>query len=99
MARKAPRGAPDRRPSGGPPRRPATSAVAPSDRVRPRKYTKINSEVIDYKDLMLLRRFISDRGKVRSRRVTGLSRKHQVELALAVRRARELALLPYVGER
>ncbi len=46
-----------------------------------------------------LRRFISDRGKTRSRRVTGLSRKHQQQLALAVKRARELALLPYVGER
>jgi len=69
------------------------------DRIRPRKYTRINSETIDYKDLLLLRRFISDRGKVRSRRVTGLSRQHQRELALAVKRARELAMLPYVGER
>jgi small subunit ribosomal protein S18 len=70
-----------------------------SDRGRPRKYTRINAETIDYKDLNLLRRFISDRGKTRSRRVTGLSRKHQQQLALAVKRARELALLPYVGER
>ena len=69
------------------------------ERIRPRKYTRINSEVVDYKDLNLLRRFISDRGKIRSRRVTGLSRQHQRELALAVKRARELALLPYVGER
>jgi len=69
------------------------------ERIRPRKYTKINSETIDYKDLNLLRRFISDRGKVRSRRVTGLSRQHQRELALAVKRARELGMLPYVGER
>ena len=70
-----------------------------SDRGRPRKYTRLNVEVIDYKDLDLLRRFISDRGKTRSRRVTGLSRRHQQQLALAVKRARELALLPYVGER
>ena len=70
-----------------------------SDRGRPRKYTRINVDQIDYKDLTLLRRFISDRGKTRSRRVTGLSRKHQQQLALAVKRARELALLPYVGER
>lgn len=69
------------------------------ERIRPRKYTKINSETIDYKDLTLLRRFLSDRGKVRSRRVTGLSRQHQRELALAVKRARELGMLPYVGER
>jgi small subunit ribosomal protein S18 len=70
-----------------------------SDRNRPRKYTKLNVDVIDYKDVTLLRRFISDRGKTRSRRVTGLSRRHQQQLALAVKRARELALLPYVGER
>jgi small subunit ribosomal protein S18 len=70
-----------------------------SDRGRPRKYTRINVDHIDYKDVNLLRRFISDRGKTRSRRVTGLSRKHQQQLALAVKRARELALLPYVGER
>ena len=69
------------------------------DRFRPRKYTRINVENIDYKDLTTLRRFISDRGKVRSRRVTGLSRRHQQQLGLAIRRARELALLPYVGER
>ena len=71
----------------------------PSDRVRPRKYTRINVDTIDYKDLATLRRFISDKGKTRSRRVTGLSRKHQKQLALAVKRAREIALLPYVGER
>jgi small subunit ribosomal protein S18 len=69
------------------------------DRYRPRKYTRINVEQIDYKDLTTLRRFLSDRGKVRSRRVTGLSRGHQRQLATAVKRARELALLPYVGER
>jgi small subunit ribosomal protein S18 len=70
-----------------------------SDRFRPRKYTRINVDHIDYKDLNTMRRFISDRGKIRSRRVTGLSRRHQQQLALAVKRAREIALLPYVGER
>jgi small subunit ribosomal protein S18 len=70
-----------------------------SERYRPRKYTKISVENIDYKDLTLIRRFISDKGKTRSRRVTGLSRKHQAQLSVAVKRARELALLPYVGER
>jgi small subunit ribosomal protein S18 len=69
------------------------------ERIRPRKYTRINSETIDYKDLTLLRRFISDRGKVRSRRVTGLSRQHQRELARPLHGKRELAMLPYVGER
>jgi small subunit ribosomal protein S18 len=94
MARKA-QSRPTTGSSGPGPRRPGRRG----ERIRPRKYTKINSESIDYKDLNLIRRFISDRGKVRSRRVTGLSRKHQRELALAVKRARELAMLPYVGER
>ncbi len=69
------------------------------DRVRPRKYTRVNVDTIDYKDLNLLRRFLSDKGKTRGRRVTGLSRKHQRQLSVAVKRAREIALLPYVGER
>ncbi len=69
------------------------------ERVRPRKYTRITVADIDYKDIGTIRRFISDRGKVRSRRVTGLSRRHQRQLALAVKRAREIALLPYVEER
>jgi len=69
------------------------------DRTRPRKYTRVNAEVVDYKDLNLLRRFLSDKGKTRGRRVTGLSRRHQSQLSVAVKRAREIALLPYVGER
>ena len=48
-----------------------------ADRARPRKYTRVNAEVVDYKDLNLLRRFLSDKGKTRGRRVTGLSRRHQ----------------------
>jgi len=70
-----------------------------AERVRPRKYTRITSEAVDYKDLNLLRRFLSDKGKTRGRRVTGLSRQHQRQLSVAVKRAREIALLPYVGER
>ncbi len=76
----------------------AAAAGRRSD-ARPRKYTRINSEAVDYKDLNLLRRFLSDKGKTRGRRVTGLSRKHQRQLSVAVKRAREIALLPYVGER
>jgi small subunit ribosomal protein S18 len=86
-------------PSGGGPPSRGGRRRGPSDRMRPRKYTRINVETIDYKDLATMRRFISDRGKIRSRRVTGLSRRHQQQLALAVKRAREIALLPYVGER
>ena len=93
MARKRGSSDRDRGGQGGPRRR------GGRDRFRPRKYTRINVENIDYKDLTTIRRFISDRGKIRSRRVTGLSRRHQRQLALAVKRAREVALLPYVGER
>ena len=54
---------------------------------------------IDYKDYQSLRRFLSDKGKIRSRRITGACRRHQNQLANAVKRARELAFLPYVSER
>lgn len=50
---------------------------------------------IDYKDTGLLRRFVSDRGKIRARRVTGTCSQHQRDVAAAVKNARELALLPY----
>ena len=99
MARKAQRPTQGGSSSGGPGGARRGPGGRRGERIRPRKYTRINSETVDFKDLNLLRRFISDRGKVRSRRVTGLSRQHQRELALAVKRARELALLPYVGER
>ena len=45
----------------------------------------------------MLRRFVSERGKIRSRRITGACRRHQSQVARAVTRARELALLPYVA--
>jgi small subunit ribosomal protein S18 len=52
-------------------------------------------EWVDYKDVTLLRRFMSDRGKIRARRVTGNCAQHQREVAVAIKTARELALLPY----
>ncbi|MEU4539546.1 30S ribosomal protein S18 [Streptosporangium sp. NPDC023825] len=52
---------------------------------------------VDYKDTDLLRRFISDRGKIRSRRVTGVTVQQQRQLARAVKNAREMALLPYAS--
>ena len=61
-------------------------------------YCRDKVEFVDYKDITALRRFISDRGKIRSRRITGACRRHQNQIARAVKRARELALLPYVGE-
>jgi small subunit ribosomal protein S18 len=54
---------------------------------------------IDYKDFHTIRRYLSDRGKIRSRRITGACRRHQNQLATAVKRARELALFPYVSDR
>ncbi len=53
--------------------------------------------VIDYKDVSTLRRFISERGKIRSRRITGVSVQEQRLLAKAIKNAREMALLPYAG--
>jgi small subunit ribosomal protein S18 len=53
---------------------------------------------VDYKRIDQLRRFISDRGKIRGRGNTGTCRKHQKQVAVAIKRAREMALLPYVGE-
>src|SRR5215472_3147110 len=50
---------------------------------------------VDYKDINLLRRFMSDRGKIRSRRVTGNCAQHQRDVAVAIKTAREVALLPY----
>jgi small subunit ribosomal protein S18 len=52
---------------------------------------------IDYKDTDLLRKFISDRGKIRSRRVTKVTARQQRQLARAVKNAREMALLPYAS--
>ncbi len=52
---------------------------------------------IDYKDTALLRKFISDRGKIRARRVTGVTVQQQREIAKAVKNAREMALLPYTS--
>jgi len=54
------------------------------------------AETIDYKDSSKLRRYISDRGKIEPRRRTGTCAKHQRALAVAIKRARHLALLPYV---
>ncbi|MGL6279033.1 MAG: 30S ribosomal protein S18 [Gaiella sp.] len=52
---------------------------------------------VDYKNIDLLRRYMSDRARIRSRRMTGACRRHQRQVAVAIKRAREMALLPYVG--
>ena len=62
------------------------------------QYCRDKVDHVDYKDVNGLRRFISERGKIRGRRITGACRKHQGQIAKAVKRARELALLPYAAE-
>ncbi len=61
-------------------------------------YCKDKVDHVDYKDVGALRKFVSERGKIRSRRITGACRRHQSQVARAVKRARELALLHYVSE-
>lgn len=56
------------------------------------------AKAIDFKESQKLRRFVTDRGKILPRRVSGNCAKHQRLLAVAIKRARELALLPYTGE-
>lgn len=53
---------------------------------------------IDYKDVAQLRRFVSDKGKIRSRAVTGLTVRQQRMVSVAIKNAREMALLPYAGQ-
>ena len=65
----------------------------PKKKSNPLKAAKIT--YIDYKDTALLRKFVSDRGKIRARRVTGVSVQQQRQLATAIKNAREMALLPY----
>lgn len=66
--------------------------------VKPQAPVKtITVGVIDYKDVATLKRFISERGKIRSRRITGVSVQEQRKLAKAIKNAREMALLPYSG--
>ncbi|WP_411111106.1 30S ribosomal protein S18 [Streptomyces sp. c-19] len=71
------------------PRKPATP--------RPNPLDVAGITYIDYKDTDLLRKFISDRGKIRSRRVTRVTVQQQRDLATAIKNAREMALLPYAG--
>ena len=60
-------------------------------------FCKDKAAYVDYKDVTLLRKFVSDRGKIRARRVTGNCAQHQREVASAVKNAREMALLPYTA--
>lgn len=81
-------------------RRSTRSAPGKPPRKGKRKYCQFcadKSKRIDYKDIALLRKFMSERGKIRARRVTGNCTQHQRLVATAVKNAREVALLPYTS--
>ncbi|WP_328610142.1 30S ribosomal protein S18 [Amycolatopsis sp. NBC_00345] len=74
------------------------SRVPNRERVFRRKANPLHANkirTVDWKDVDLLRKFVSDRGKIRARRVTGLTPKQQKQVATAIKNAREMALLPY----
>ncbi|MFE6620417.1 30S ribosomal protein S18 [Streptomyces sp. NPDC008086] len=75
------------------PRHPTHKPTKP----RPNPLDQAGITYIDYKDTDLLRRFLSDRGKIRSRRVTRVTSQQQRHLARAIKNAREMALLPYAS--
>ncbi|OIK00267.1 30S ribosomal protein S18 [Streptomyces monashensis] len=64
-------------------------------RTRPNPLDQAGVTYIDYKDTELLRKFVSDRGKIRSRRVTRVTTRQQRQLTQAIKNARQMALLPY----
>ena len=78
------------------PRRRLGSSAVP-DRRKSCHFCKDKVVEVDYKNANLLRRYVSGRGKIRNRRISGACRRHQRMVALAVKRAREMALLPYVS--
>ena len=80
--------------SGGGDRRKRISAKGGKN-AAPAKSVRVG--IIDYKDVATLRKFISERGKIRARRITGVSVQEQRLIARAVKNAREMALLPYAG--
>ena len=79
------------------------SGDAPARRRAPHRRKKVcvfcgKDNVIDYKDTAKLKRYVSERGKILPRRITGNCAKHQRALTVAIKRARHLALMPYVAE-
>jgi small subunit ribosomal protein S18 len=61
-------------------------------------FCKDKVDYIDYKDVNLLRRYLSDKGKIKPRRITGNCAQHQRALSIAIKRSREMALVPYTGK-
>jgi small subunit ribosomal protein S18 len=86
------------RPAGArrPPGKWSGGKYAPKRKVCP--FCASRAKTIDYKDTLMLGRFISDRGKIEPRRRTGTCNRHQHALALAIKQARHVALLPFVPE-
>jgi small subunit ribosomal protein S18 len=80
------------------PKRKRTGAPTGPTRRKSCYFCKDKIEEVDYKNSNQLRRYVSEKGKIRSRRITGACRRHQVQVAIAVKRAREMALLPYVSD-
>ena len=78
-------------------RRPSSSSSF-AGRRRNCRFCRDKVEEVDYKNFNQLRHFVSEKGKIRSRRTTGACRRHQRQVAVAVKRAREMALLKYVGD-
>jgi small subunit ribosomal protein S18 len=62
------------------------------------RFTQNNVKYIDFKDVKLLQKFTTEQGKIIPKRITGTSSKYQRELSLAIKRARHMALLPYVAD-
>lgn len=82
-------------------KKPRTSPEVTDFRSRKRKhcpFTAAGIKEIDYKDINTLTKFITERGKILPRRITGVSSFHQKRLASAIKRARHMALLPFVAE-
>ena len=61
-------------------------------------FTKNNIKYIDYKDVAKLRKYVTERGKIMPRRMSGVCARHQRELASAIKSARQVAILPYVQD-
>lgn len=83
------------------PRKPKVNSAPADFRSRKRKrcpFTAMGVKEIDYKDVNTLTKFITERGKILPRRITGVSAYHQKRLAEAIKRARHVALLPFVAE-
>jgi small subunit ribosomal protein S18 len=79
----------------GKPRKPERSSARKKEKRKICIFCKDHIDYVDYKDVIMLRKFVSERGKIRARRVTGNCVQHQRDVATAVKNAREMALLPY----